>query len=143
MVDEPERMYESAIQKKRLDQYKSFLDPTLADDQIEYYGPIRPLIGPELSVANIEREDTLSFLKTEYTTQEMFANGQDDLGLLLMTTMTAELKLTMSRDGLVVDNIFSNKMEYTQTQNVHEYQHMAERKRRGIFGGRNPPPEGG
>jgi len=117
--------YDIAVQKKRLDQYKSFLSPTLADDQDDYYGPIRPLIGPELSVAYLEREDMLSYLLQIKTAQEMFANGQDDLGLLVMTTMTSELKLSMSREGLVVDNIFSNKMEYTQTQNLHEYQHPA------------------
>lgn len=128
-----EQSFDEHIQKKRLDQYKNFLQPTVADDQVEYYGPIRPLIGPELSVANIEREDTLSYLKAEYAVQEMFANGQDDLALLLMTTFTAELKLTMSCDAKVLDNIFSNKMEYSQTQNVHEYQHMPEKKK-GLFG---------
>lgn len=130
---DPEKMYKPSIEKKRLDQYKNFLDPTLADDQVEYYGPIRPLIGPELSVANLEREDILSYLRQEYTIQELFANGQDDLGLLMMTTMTAELKLSMSKDGMVVENIFSNKMEYSQTQTLHEYQHPAEKKRR-FFG---------
>lgn len=136
---DPEKMQQVATQKKRLDQYKHFLNPTLADNQTEYYGQIRPLIGAELSVANLEREDLLSYLKTEYAIQEMFANGQDDLGLLLMTTMTAELKLSMSKDGMVVDNIFSNKMEYSQTQTLHEYQHPAERKR-GWFS--KKPPEG-
>jgi len=139
--DEQKRMFEENIQRKRLDQYKRFLDPTLADDQLDYYGPIRPVIGPELSVANLEREDIFSFILQVKTAQEMFANGQDDLGLLVMTTMTAELKLSMSKEGLVVGNIFSNKMEYTQTQTLHEYQHPAERKR-GLFGGR-PPIEGG
>lgn len=137
-MQESERMMDLAVQKKRLDQYKRFLDPTLADDQLDYYGPIRPLIGPELSVAYLEREDMLSYLLQVKTTQEMFANGQDDLGLLLMTTMTAELKLSMSREGLVVDNIFSNKMEYSQTQTLHEYQHTPERKP-GLFGKRSPP----
>ena len=136
MVD-PEKMYSASTEKKRLDQYKTFLNPTLADDQNEYYGPIRPLIGPELSVANLEREDIGSYLRQEYTIQELFANGQDDLGLLMMTTMTAELKLSMSKDGMVVDNIFSNKMEYSQTQTLHEYQHPAERKKR-FFGGKKP-----
>jgi len=141
IMNNPESMQDFSMQKKRLDQYKSFLNPTLADDQNEYYGPIRPLIGPELSVAYLdEREDMMSYIRTEYCIQDMFANGQDDLGLLLMTTMTAELKLTMSRDGLVVDNIFSNKMEYTQTQNLHEYQHAPEKKF-SLFGRRKP--EGG
>lgn len=128
--------YEPKLEKKRLDQYKSFLNPTLADNQDDFYGPIRPLIGPELSVANLEKEDILSYLLTVGCAQEMFANGQDDLGLFIMTNMTAELKLTMSRDGLVVENIFSNKMEYSQTQTLHEYQHPAERKKWSLFGGK-------
>ena len=136
-MPDPEKMYSASTEKKRLDQYKTFLNPTLADDQNEYYGPIRPLIGPELSVANLEREDIGSYLRQEYTIQELFANGQDDLGLLMMTTMTAELKLSMSKDGMVVENIFSNKMEYSQTQTLHEYQHPAERKKR-FFGGKKP-----
>lgn len=118
---------------KRLDQFKRFFKPTLADNQEDFYGPIRPIIGSELSVANIEKEDMLSFIKLGYGIQEMFANGQDDLGLMLMTSMTGELKLSMSKDGLVVENIFSNKMEYTATENVHQYQHLQERKKR--FGG--------
>lgn len=131
--------YTTKLEKKRLDQYKSFLNPTMADDQDDFYGPIRPLIGPELSVANLEREDILSYLLTVSCAQEMFANGQDDLGLFIMTNMTAELKLSMSRDGLVVENIFSNKMEYSQTQTLHEYQHPAEKKRKGLFGGGKEP----
>ena len=119
---------------KRLDQFKRFFNPTLADNQQEFYGPIRPIIGSELSVANIEKEDMLSFIKMGYGIQEMFANGQDDLGLMLMTSMTGELKLSMSKDGLVVENIFSNKMEYTTNENVHQYQHMQERKK-GLLGG--------
>lgn len=129
----PDLNYDDNIQRKRLDQYKSFLSPTLADNQTEYYGNIRPLVGAELSVANIEREDTISYIRAEYIIQELFSNGQDDLALLLMTTMTAELKLTMSHDARVLDNIFSNKMEYSQTQNVHEYMHPAEKKK-GLFG---------
>lgn len=115
---------------KRLDQYKRFFKPTLADNQEEFYGPIRPIIGSELSVANLEKEDLFSFVKLGYGIQEMFANGQDDIGLMLMTSMTGELKLSMSKDGLVVENIFSNKMEYTTTENVHQYQHAQERKKR-------------
>ena len=118
-------MFPSGMQKetKRLDQYKIFLDPSKAKNQEDFYAPILPLIGPELSVANIDREDILSYIKQIYCVQEMFANGQDDLALMMMTTLTGELKLTMSKEGLVVGNIFSNKLEYSQTQNVHEYTH--------------------
>jgi len=137
-MQDPEKRYEASIQKKRLDQYKNFFNPTLADEQDEYYGPIRPCLGPELSVAYIDKEDMPSYIMQVRTAQEMFAHGQDDLGLYIQTTMTAELKLTDSIDGRVVDNIFSNKMEYSQTQTLHEYQHPVERKR-GLFGGK--PPE--
>ena len=121
-------------EKKRLDQYKRFFQPTLADNQEDYYSPIRPILGSELSVAFIEKEDMLSYIRMSYAIQEMFANGQDDLGLLLETSMTGELKLSMSREGLVVENIFSNKMEYTTTENVHQYQHMQDKKK-GLLGG--------
>jgi len=122
--------------KKRLDIYKDFLTPTTADNRDDYYGPIRPTIGPELSVANIERQDVMSYIKTINCIQEMYANGQEDIALLQMTTMTAECKLSMSIDGLVVENIFSNKIEYAQKQELHEYQHPV--KKPGFFG-----PKGG
>lgn len=118
---------------KRLDQYKIFLDPTKAKNQDDFYAPILPLIGPELSVANIEREDIMSFLRIMYCVQEMFANGQDDLALMMETTLTGELKLTMSKEGMVIGNIFSNKLEYSQTQTVHEHVHPAERQKQGFF----------
>lgn len=136
---QPEKMYDANLQKKRLDQYKNFFTPTLADDQNEYYGPIRPCLGPELSVAYIDKEDMPSYILQVRTAQEMFAHGQDDLGLYIQTTMTAELKLTDSIEGRVIDNIFSNRMEYNQTQTLHEYQHPAERK--GGLWGRKPPQE--
>ena len=125
-------------QTKRLDQYKIFLDPTIAKNQDDFYAPILPLIGPELSVANIEREDIMSYLRMIYCVQEMFANGQDDLALMMETTFTSELKLSMSQEGLVVSNIFSNKMEYSQTQEVHSYEHPAERKKHGLIFNRKP-----
>lgn len=120
-------------QYKRLDQYKNFFDATTADEQDEYYGPIRPLIGSETSSSNIEeREDLPSFIKIATAVQEMFANGQDDLALQLQTTYTVELQLTRSIGGHVLEHIFSNKMEYSQTQNVHEYMHPPEKKK-GLF----------
>ena len=124
--------------KKEIDQYRQFLKPSLADDQDEFYGPIRPLIGPELSVAYLDKEDILSYVLTVKCIQEFFANGIDAIGMEEMTTMTAELKLSMSQDGKVLDNIFSNRIEYSQTQTLHEYQHLPEKK--GLLGGRKPPP---
>lgn len=139
-MPDPEKIAQQTFEKKRIDQYRSFLKPTVADDQDDFYGPIRPLIGPELSVANLDKEDILSYYLTIQCVQEMFANGQDDIALEEMTAMTAELKLSMSQEAKVLDNIFSNRIEYSQTQTLHEYQHPPEK--RGLFGGRpkGPPP---
>ena len=139
MVD-PEKMSTQPYIKKEIDQYRSFLRPSLADDQDKFYGPIRPLIGPELSVADLDKEDILSYVLAIECIQEFFANGVDTIGMEEMTTMTAELKLSMSQNGRVLDNIFSNKIEYAQTQELHEYQHPVEK--RGILRRKPvPPPE--
>lgn len=107
--------------------------PTLAEDQDEFYALLRPSLGYELSTAYIDKEDMPSYILQVRTAQEMLDNGQIGLVLYIQTTMTSELKLTDSIDGRVVDNIFSNKMEYTQTQTLHEYQHQIPRKK-GFFG---------
>jgi hypothetical protein len=130
---EPSEEIPRTIQKKRLDQYKSFFMPTLAEDQDEFYALLRPSLGYELSTAYIDKEDMPSYILQVRTAQEMLDNGQIGLVLYIQTTMTSELKLTDSIDGRVVDNIFSNKMEYTQTQTLHEYQHQIPRKK-GFFG---------
>ena len=139
-MDEPQRMTDMAMQRKRLDQYKSFFSPTLADNQESYYSSLRPCLGAELSVANLEWEHIYSFVLQIKCAQEMAGHGQDDLLMDIQTTMTGELKLSGSRDGLIVSHIFSNKIEYSQTQEVHEHQHPV-RQRRGLFGGgsRSPP----
>ena len=136
-MNDPERMTTPRYVKQEIDQYRSFLKPTLADDQDDFYGPIRPIIGPELSVAYLDKEDIGSYIITITCIQELFANGLDDLGMEAMTGMTAELKLSMSIGARVLDSIFSNKIEYLQTQNVHEYSHRPEKK--GLFGGGRPP----
>jgi hypothetical protein len=136
MVD-PEKMATQQYIKKEIDQYRSFLKPSLADNQDDFYGPIRPLIGPELSVADLDKEDILSYVLAVECIQEFFANGIDAIGMEEMTTMTAELKLSMSQQGRVLDNIFSNKIEYSQTQELHEYQHPPEK--RGLLGRKTPP----
>ena len=140
-MPDPEKIAQQVFEKKRIDQYRGFLKPTVADDQDEFYGPIRPLIGPELSVANLDKEDILSYKITVICVEEMLANGQDDIAIEDMTGMTAELKLSMSDGARVLDNIFSNRIEYSQTQTLHEYQHPPEK--RGLFGGgrkKGPPP---
>jgi len=142
MVDSSEDRYNFSMQKKRLDQYKSFFSPTLADNQEDFYSLLRPCLGYELSTANIDKEDMPSYILQVRTAQEMCSNGQIGLTLYIETTMTAELKLTDSVEARVIDNIFSNRMEYTQTQNVHEYTHSVPKKH-GLLGvfGRKPPAE--
>ena len=139
-MEQPKLGQSSPDKKRQLESIKNFLEPSEAADQSEYYGPVKPILGPELSVANLDREDMLSFMRTVYCAQEMMAHGQDDLALFIMTTMTAELKLTMSIDARVLDNIFSDKIEYSQKQELHEYQHEMEGKKRGLFGRKPQKP---
>ena len=138
-MDEPEHMAVNRYTKREIDQYRSFLLPSTADDQDDYYKPIRPTIGPELSVANLEKEDGTSYRSTILFILMAFNYGLDDLAMRVMTIMTAELKMSMSFQARVLDHIFSNKIEYTQKQEVHDYQHL---DRRPGFFGRKPPKAG-
>lgn len=118
------------IDRERLDQYSRFLTPTLPEGDDPWYNKIRQLIGKELSIANLEREDMISFIKAVDAAQVFLLAGQSVTGRKIMTGIISELKLTGSIDGKIIDNIFSNKMEYEQTQHVHEHLEPAPKKSR-------------
>jgi len=134
-----ERMASAQYTRKEIDQYRSFLKPTTADEQDDFYGPIRPLMGYELSVANLDKSDGMSYRITILCIQELFANGIDDLGMEEMVLMGSELRLSMSFGAPVLNNIFSNRIEYNQKQELHEYQHPVSKP--GFFS--RKPPVGG
>ena len=142
MIDTDDRQRLANFSSKReIDSYKQFLKPTIADNQEEYYGPIRPTIGPELSVSNIDKSDIVAYRYTILFIYEALGGGFDLLAMEEMSYFTADLKLNMSVEGTVLKYIFSNIIEYKQTQNIHEYPNIPQKK--GLFGGapKQPPPQ--
>lgn len=120
--------------KQSIDQFSRFLTPTIPKGQEDYYNPRIPLIGKELSVGNIERQDMISYLWMEEAILEFLEEGQIGLARFLMTEFQTELKLTMSFDALFMEYITTNKFEYTQKQDITE--HIERPPKRGFFGGR-------
>jgi hypothetical protein len=109
------------IRKERLDQYSRFLGPTLPKGDDEWYNKIRQLMGKELSLAKLDKEDILSYLNSIQTAQVFLLHGQEVMGRRIMVDIVSELKLTGSIEGTIIENIFSNRIEYEQTQHVHEH----------------------
>ena len=121
------------INKQRLDQFSRFVNPTISKGNEEYANRIRPTIGKELSTSFIQREDMSGLMRMGYVAEVFTLKGQNKTAQIIMNWMLRELEGSRSIEGWFGEEIMSgNKMEYTQTQNVHEYQHKPEKK--GFFG---------
>lgn len=120
--------------KQNIDQYSRFLKPTIPEGQLGYYNPVMPLVGKELSIGNIFREDMLGHLPMVTCIQKLLSYGQIGLHRRYMVGFQAELKLTMSFDGKFMEQIASNKFEYTQEQHVYEHG-LDEPKKKGFLSG--------
>lgn len=121
------------IDKQRLDQISRFLQPTLPKGEEERYRILKPLIGKEMSMGNINREDMNSNTIMNYGIQELFLFGQEDLGFMFLTNLIAEFKMTMSIDAIMIESLTKSKMEYAQTYTVHEHQHQEPGPKKGLF----------
>jgi len=120
--------------KQSIDQYSRFLAPTIPRGQLDYYNPRMPLVGKEVSIGNIEREDMISYLSTEEAILEFLEEGQLGVARFMMTTFQSELKLSMSFEGRFMEYVSTNKFEYSQKQDITEHVEMP--KRKGFFGRR-------
>jgi len=120
--------------KQSIDQYSRFLQPTIPKGEQDYYNPRLPLVGKELSIGNISRDDMISNLTTESAILEFLEEGQIGLARFMMTLFQAEFKMSMSFDGMFMEYISTNKFEYKQTQDLTEHVQMPARK--GFLGGR-------
>lgn len=120
---------------KRLDQFSRFLLPTQPKgiDDV-YYEERKQMTGKELSVANLEWEHMGSFVRMFDCGEEFLLYEQEITARYILNKLIAELKLSMSKDGMFIEQLLSKKIEYAQTQNVHEYTHTPEK--RGLFGGK-------
>lgn len=128
----PGELPHDIAKKQSIDQYSRFLQPTIPKGQLDYYNPRMPLVGKELSIGNIEREDMISYLTTEEAILEFLEEGQLGLARFMMTTFQSELKLSMSFEGRFMEYISTNKFEYVQKQDITE--HVDAQPKRGFFG---------
>jgi hypothetical protein len=133
---QPPRDEIKTIDKQRLDQISRFLQPTIPKGEEERYRILKPLIGKEMSMGNIMRDDMNANDYMNYGIQELFLFGQEDLGFTFLTNFLAEFKMTMSIDAIMIESLTKSKMEYAQTYTVHEHQHNEPGPRRGLLGGR-------
>lgn len=115
--------------KERLSTVERFLGPTLPKGRDEWYNKIRPLMGKELSLGILEKTDIGGYLLTVQCARMFLLHGQEITGRGIMTDMIAELKLSGSIDGTMVENIFREKIQYEQTQHVHEHTEPQPRKK--------------
>lgn len=120
--------------KDRMINAERLLIPTLPEGRDEYYNKIRSLMGKELSLAILDKTDVGSNLITVQCARMMICYGQEQTGRGVMTDLLAELKLSSSIDGTMIDAIFKEKIQYEQTQHVHE--HTEQPPKRNILGRR-------
>lgn len=114
---------------KRFDTFTRFLSPPVPSGEEEYYNKIRPLVSKYNSISFIQREDVSSYVRQGYTAKVFLSKGQERTSRMIMTDYLQELGLSQSIEGWFGEEILSgNKVEYTQTQNLHEYQHQPEKK---------------
>ena len=121
------------IDKQRIDQISRFLQPTLPKGEEERYRILKPLIGKEMSMGNILREDMNSNDTMNYGIQELFLFGQEDLAFTFLTNFLAEFKMTMSINAIMIESLTKSKMEYAKTYTVHEHQHQEPGANKVIF----------
>ena len=122
------------MDKERLTNVERFLGPTLPKGRDDWYDKIRPLMGKELSTGILEKTDVMSYILQVQCARMFLLHGQEITGRSIMTDMIAELKLSASIDGAMLENIFREKIQYEQTQHVHEHSEPVPRKR--FWGGR-------
>jgi hypothetical protein len=114
--------------EKRLTIADKFLQPTIPTGNENFYNMVRQTIGKELSVANLQREDIPSYVLGTECAQTFLIKGLDMRARRIMNTIVSELKLSMSIDAEFAHLLFKDTLEYTQTQNVHEYVHQPVKK---------------
>ena len=120
--------------KARLTDIERFLDSTKPKQADSWFDGIRPLWGKELSLGILDKNDIYSYLLTIETAMNFLSYNIERTGRKIMVKLIAELKLSGSIDGTMIENIFREKIQYEQTQNIHEHTTPQPKKR--FWGGR-------
>ena len=118
--------------RQSVDDFTRFFEPRYPNNQKGFFESIIPLISKIIYTANIEREDMPSFLILKDAILECSNEGQIGLARDLIVGWMTELGLTPSIGGIVIDNILSNKFNYTQRQDL--YEHIDKPKKKGFLG---------
>jgi len=118
-------------QSKNIDQYSRFLEPTIAAGRLKETTRVKPLIGKETRVANIIRSDMNGYLFAGEAVLDFMQEGQIGLAHFVMMNDLRELNLTDSFGGETRNQIFTNKFEYTQKQDITE--HIDQPRKKGFF----------
>jgi len=116
----------------RLHNIEMLLKATQPRGYEDYYNPRLPLVGKELSIGAIDKTDMMANDVMSWTILEFFYHAQFDLAFDLMTWYQNDWKASMSIGGELLRNITSPEYRYSQTQELHEYQHAPEKKK--LFG---------
>jgi len=119
---------------KRLSTMERFLEATRPKKADEWLDKIRPLCGKELSLGILDKTDIWSYMLTIETAMTFLSYNIEKTGRKIMVKLISELKLSGSIDGTMIDNVFREKIQYEQTQHVHE--HSEPPPRRSFFGKR-------
>lgn len=118
--------------EKRYATVERFLIPTKPKKHDAWFDSIRPLWGKELSLGILDKNDIMSYLLTIDVAMNFLSYNIERTGRKIMVKLIAELKLSGSIDGTMIENIFREKIQYEQTQHVHE--HPSAQPKRGWFG---------
>lgn len=109
-----------------------FLRATTPLGYEEYYNPRSPLLGKELSVGYVSREDMLGNDVMVWSILEYFYEGQLDFAWDRMTWYQNDWKASMSIEAKLLDKLTSQEVRYTTQE--HVYQHEVKPKKKGWFG---------
>lgn len=120
--------------ERRYSTIERFLDSTKPKKADEWFDQIRPLWGKELSLGIFDKPDILSYLLAIDVALNFLSYNIERTGRKIMVKFIAEIKCTGSIEGTMIENIFREKIQYEQTQHVHE--HSEPQQRRGILGRR-------
>ena len=115
----------------RFNNIEMFLAATKPDGYNEYYNPRSPLLGKEISVGNIEREDMLANDYMCWAILEFFMEGQVDFAWDSQTLYQNDWKASMSIDAKLLERLTSQEVKYDQTQ--HVYEHVEQPKKKGLL----------
>jgi len=104
----------------------------LGNEYNDFFNIRKPILSKETYLGVIEREDMYAYELWVAAIQENLHHGLFGLALEMMVKYLSNIRTTPSIDGIFLQRLTSQEFKYHQTQDIHEYQHPAKRKK--LFG---------